>query len=381
MPRKPKPPLTEPDVVQGQKYLRSFQELLRPLADLPAHGNRKFPYDDWVCLLLLHFYNPLLNSLRSLVEATDFQSIQEFVGVKHTSLGSMSESAAQVFDPAYLEPLIEELGSQVAQVCRDRRLEDLPGVPTAVDGSFLRCLPKMVWAVFRKKSGKRGVRLHLHYDILRGIPSAAEIPSALGSEKKSLRKLIQEGKLYLTDRGYIDYRMYQAIHDAGSFFVSRLKDNSTFEVVEERPLTAADRKAGVLRDASVRMGSAFTQGHLTAPVRRIVIAGGEGRKDVVLLTNTDLPAELIGLLYRYRWQVELFFRWFKCILGCRNWLRLTPRGLTLQVYVALLASILIALWTGRKPSRSAFRVIGLYFQGWVGENELTAYLEKLKKTA
>ena len=380
MPRKPKPPLTEPDVVRGQKYLRSFQELLKPLADLPAHGNRKFHYDDWVCLLLLHFYNPLLNSLRSLAEATDFQSIQDFVGVQHTSLGSMSESAAQVFDPAYLEPLIQELGSQVARVCQDKRLEDLPGVPTAVDGSFLRCLPKMVWAVFRKKSDNRGVRLHLHYDIVRGIPSVAEVTSALGSEKKSLRKLIKEGRLYLTDRGYIDYRMYQAIHDAGSFFVSRLKDNSTFEVVEERPLTAADRKAGVLSDAWVRMGSAFTQGHLTAPVRRIVIAGGAGRKDVVLLTNTDLPAELIGLLYRYRWQVELFFRWFKCILGCRNWLSLTPRGLTLQVYVALLASILMALWTGRKPSRSAFRVIGLYFQGWVGENELTAYLDKLKKT-
>jgi hypothetical protein len=381
MARKPKPPLTEPDVVRGQKYLRSFQELLKPLADLPAHGNRKFHYDDWVCLLLLHFYNPLLNSLRSLAEATDFQSIQDFVGVGHTSLGSMSESAAQVFDPAYLEPLIQELGSQVARVCQDKRLEDLPGVPTAVDGSFLRCLPKMVWAVFRKKSDNRGVRLHLHYDIVRGIPSVAEITSALGSEKKSLRKLLQSGRLYLTDRGYIDYRMYQAIHDAGSFFVSRLKDNSMFEVVQERPLTAADRKAGALSDAWVRMGSAFTQGHLTAPVRRIVIAGGAGRKDVVLLTNTDLPAELIGLLYRYRWQVELFFRWFKCILGCRNWLSLTPRGLTLQVYVALLASILIALWTGRKPTRSAFRVIGLYFQGWVGENELTAYLDKLKKTA
>jgi hypothetical protein len=381
MSRKPKPPLSEAGLRQGQKYLRSFQELLRPLADLPAHGNRKFHYDDWVCLLLLHFYNPVLNSLRSLAEATDFQSIQDFVGVGHTSLGSMSDSAARVFDPAYLEAILQEAGRQVERVCRDKRLEDLPGIPTAVDGSFLRCLPKMTWAVFRQKSDKRGVRLHLHYDLVRGLPSAAEITSALGSEKKSLRKLLQEGRLYLTDRGYIDYGMYQAIHDAGSFFVARLKDNSTFEVVEDRPLTEADRQAGVRSDAWVRMGSAFTEGDLTAPVRRVVIAGGQGHRDVVLLTNTDLPAELISSLYRYRWQVELFFRWFKCILGCRNWLSLTPQGLTLQVYVALLASILMALWTGRKPSRSAFRVICLYFQGWVTEKELTAHLDKLKKTA
>jgi hypothetical protein len=381
MARKPKPPLTAADLRQGQKSLRSFQGLLKPLADLPAHGNRKFHYDDWVCLLLLHFYNPVLNSMRSLAEATDFQGIQDFVGVKHTSLGSMSDSAAKVFDPSYLEPIIQELAGQVERVCRDKRLEDLPGVPTAVDGSFLRCLPKMVWAVFRKKSHKRGVRLHLHYDIQRGIPSAAEITAALGSEKKSLRKLLKEGMLYLTDRGYIDYGMYQAIHDAGSFFVSRIKDNSTYEVVEQRPLTADDRKAGVVSDAWVRMGSAFTEGHLTAPVRRVVIAGQEGKKDVVLLTNTDLPAELISALYRYRWQVELFFRWFKCILGCRNWLSLTPQGLTLQVYVALLASILIALWTGQKPTRSAFRVICLYFQGWVSDDELLRHLDNLKKPA
>ena len=330
---------------------------------------------------MLHFYNPVLNSLRSLAEATDFASIQEFVGVKHTSLGSMSDSAAKVFDPSYLESILWEAGQQAQRVCQDKRLDNLPGLPMAVDGSFLRCLPKMVWAVFRKKSDKRGVRLHLHYDILHGIPAAAEITKALGSEKKSLRKLLKEGMLYLTDRGYVDYGMYQAIHDAGSFFVSRIKDNSTYEVVEERLLTKADREAGVVSDAWVRMGSAFTKGQLTAPVRRVVIPGMDGHKDVVLLTNTDLPAEMISILYRYRWQEELFFRWFKCILGCRNWLSLTLQGLTLQVYVALLASILLALWTGMKPTRSAFRAICLYFQGWVNDEELTVRLDKLKKTA
>jgi hypothetical protein len=381
MARQPKPPLTESSVRQGQKYLRSFQELVEPLKDLPAHGNRNFQYDQWVCLLLLHFFNPSLNSLRSLAESTDFESVQEITGVRHVSLGSMSESAGSAFYPGYLEALIQELGAQAQQVCHDKRLENLPGVPTAVDGSFLRCLPKMVWAVFRKKSDKRGVRLHLHYDILRGIPSAAEITKALGSEKKSLRKLLKSGMLYITDRGYIDYGMYQAIHDAKSFFVARIKDNSTFEVVQERPLTDADRAAGVVSDAWVRVGSAFTDGNLTAPVRRVVIAGKDGKEDVVLLTNTDLAAELISVLYRYRWQVELFFRWFKCILGCRNWLSLSPQGLTLQVYVALLASILLALWTGLKPTRTAFRAICLYFQGWATGPELMRRLETLKKLA
>jgi len=334
--------------------------------------------DHWVSLLLLHFFNPILDSMRALQEATDFQNVQDVVGVKHTSLGSMSDSASKVFAPTYLEPILHKVGQMVGKLPKDKRLKNLPGVPMPVDGSFLRCLPKMVWATFRRKSDKRGVRLHLHYDIERGIPSAAEITKALGSEKKSLRKLLQSGRLYITDRGYIDYGLYQAIHDAKSFFVSRLKANSTYEVVEDRPLSKADRQAGVVSDQWVRMGSAFTEGKLTASVRRLVIRG-EDRKEVILLTNTDLSAELVGLLYRYRWQVELFFRWFKCILGCRNWLSLSPTGLTLQVYVALLASMLISLWTGRKPTKRTFRTICLYFQGWVRPEELAAHIRSLKK--
>ncbi len=379
MARKPKLPIRPKDI-QGLKYLQSFERILKPLADLSVHGNRQFCMDHWVCLLLLHFFNPVLNSMRALQQATDFQNIQQVVGVKHTSLGSMSESASKIFDPAYLEPIIQQVGQMVGKLPKDKRLKNLPGVPTAVDGSFLRCLPKMVWATFRKKSDKRGVRLHLHYDIQRGIPSAAEITRALGSEKKSLRKLLQRGKLYVTDRGYIDYGLYQAIYEAGSFFVVRLKDNSSYEGLADRPLSKADRAAGVISDQQVRMGSAFTKGQLTAPVRRVVIRD-EKAKQVILLTNTDLPAELVGLLYRYRWQVELFFRWFKCILGCRNWLSLSRTGLTLQVYVALLASMLVSLWTARKPSRATFRVLCLYFQGWVRPEELTAYIEALKKKA
>jgi hypothetical protein len=378
MARKPKR-RARPEDVRGLKYLHSFEELLKPLADLPVHGNRNFCMHHWVWLLLLHFFNPILDSMRALQEATDFHNIQDVVGVKHTSLGSMSESASKIFDPTYLEPILQEVGHRVQSLPRDRRLDDLPGVPTAVDGSFLRCLPKMVWATFRKKSDKRGVRLHLHYDIQRGIPSAAEITRALGSEKKSLRKLLEAGKLYITDRGYVDYGLYQAIHEAESFFIARLKDNSTYEVLEDRPPSDGDRGAGVVCDQWVRMGSAFTEGKLTAAVRRLVIRG-EDRKEVLLLTDTDLSAELVGLLYRYRWQVELFFRWFKCILGCRNWLSLSPTGLNLQVYVALLASMLVSLWTGRKPTKRTFRTICLYFQGWVRPQELIAHIQALKKT-
>ena len=131
------------------------------------------------------------------------------------------------------------------------------------------------------------------------------------------------------------------------------------------------------------MGSAFTQGHLTAAVRWIVmrVANRDGPSEIILLTNTEVEAEVVALLYRYRWQVELFFRWFKCILGCTHWLSTTYQGVNLQVYVAVLASLLVSLWTGRKPTKRTFEMICLYFQGWATAEELTRHIESLKTAA
>jgi hypothetical protein len=370
----------KPKDIKGLKYLRAFWDVLEPLRDITVHGNREFFMDQYVALLLLHFFNPVLNSLRALQEATGLGNVQEAVGVKRTSLGSMSESAGHVFDPELMVPILESVINQLPDLPRDGRVnwDLLPGRVRAMDGSFLRCLPKMTWAVFRTQSRNRGVKLHLQFDIQTGAPASADITVALGSEKKALRNRLQQGMLYLIDRGYTDYRLFQAIHDSLSCFVARLKSNSTHEVLVDRPLMQSDRQAGVVADQEVRMGSAYTEGHLTAPVRRIVIRDEEGN-EVILLTNTNLPAEIVALLYRYRWQVELFFRWFKCILGCTHWLSTTQTGLTLQVYVALLASLLISLLTGRKPTRRTYRMICLYFQGWASAEELAAHIASLKK--
>lgn len=382
MSRKPRLPIVAKDI-QGLKYLRAFQEVLAPLADVPVHGNRKFHMDEYVALLLLHFFNPVLGSLRALQQATGLENVQEVVGVKRTSLGAMSESAGRVFDPEVMVPILEMVMAQLEPLKRDPRLDTLPGLPVAVDGSFLRCLPKMVWAVFRTQSDNHGARLHLQFDILRGAPIGAEITEALGSEKKVLRKKLKPGQLYILDRGFVEYSLFQAIHDQKGFFVARLKDNSTYEVLEDLPLSEEAKAAGVASDQRVRMGSAFTDGDLTAPVRRLVIIDPQApdKGPVVILTNTELDGEILSLLYRYRWQVELFFRWFKCILGCTHWLSQTRTGLTLQVYVALLASLLIRLWTGRKPTRRTFEMIQLYFMGWAREHELLAHLESLKKVS
>jgi hypothetical protein len=376
--------------LRGLKYLKAFLHVLDPLRRLPAHGNRELLYHQYVSLLLLSCYNPLLDSLRSLQRATELEQVQQALGVKRTSLGSLSESAADVFDPRFLEPILRDVGGRVGRATGqdlDPRLDDLSHAVLAADGSFLRCLPGMTWALFRHQSAHRGVKLHVQVDVGRGSPVEASLTPANAGERKELLKRLRSAVLYVMDRGYVDYSLYQAVHDAGSLFVARLKAHCACRVVGDRLRTAADIRAGVIADQWVEVGSAATDGKLTARVRRLVVrpkgAPADGSKDVVLLTNsTDLPAEAVALIYRWRWQVELFFKWLKCVLGCGgHWVSRSESGLTIQVYVALLASMLLNLWTGARPSKATFQMVCLYFQGWASEAELAHHIDAIRPTA
>jgi IS4 transposase len=92
-----------------------------------------------------------------------------------------------------------------------------------------------------------------------------------------------------------------------------------------------------------------------------------------------LEAEYVALGYRFRWTVELFFRWFKCILGCRHLLSTSQNGITIQLYLGLIASLLISLWTGKKPTKRTLEMLQFYFCGMASEEELLAHIEKLQR--
>ena len=99
---------------------------------------------------------------------------------------------------------------------------------------------------------------------------------------------------------------------------------------------------------------------------------------MVLVTNRlDLDAELLAVAYRYRWAVELFFRWVKCVLGCRHLLSQGINGVRLQVYAAFIASLLISLWVGRAPTKRTYEMLCFYLSGWATEAELIAHIDRL----
>jgi len=218
---------------------------------------------------------------------------------------------------------------------------------------------------------------------LRGVPVGVTVTAGNASEYDQLRALLQAGRLYVIDRGYAEYQLFQDIVDAKSSFIGRLRDNAVWTVIEERPVSAAARAAGVRRDLVVHLGGPQSGAALKQPLRVVEVATGKtdarGNPEVLLLVTDrlDLEAELVALGYRFRWSVELFFRWFKCILGCQHLLSTCRNGVTIQVYLAVMASLLVSLWTGHRPNKRTFEMLCLYFSGWASEEELLAHLAAL----
>jgi hypothetical protein len=382
------PPPRQPQVtaqnLQGLKYFKRLQPLFQPLHDVGTArdhaGNRRLFFDHYASLILLSFFNPVLSSLRAVQRASCLDKVQAKLGGPRTSLGALS-AAARLFDPEPLQAIIGELAQQALPLAAGQDAQLLRGL-TAVDGTLLPALPKMAWALW-VDGQHRAAKMHLHFDVFKGVPSYATVTEGNGNEKKQLRAALQPDRLYVIDRGYAEYQLFQDIIDAKASFIGRVRDNAVFDVVEERPLSAAARQAGVVRDRVVWLGCEESGAVFQQPLRLVEVATGnkdsQGRPEVLLLASDrlDLDAAWIALGYKYRWTIELFFRWFKCILGCQHLFSTCANGVTIQVYLALIASLLIVRWTGHPPTKRTFEMLCLYFQGWASEAELLAHVQQL----
>ena len=395
--RHEKNPIPE-SALRGFKYFKVLSPILQRLHPEKDHHNRKLYFDQYIALFLFYFFNPIVTGLRAIQQVSELKKVQKVLGVKRTSLGSLSE-ASSVFDSQLIAPVIQQLAKQAIPLETDTKLKNIEQMLVAVDGTLLPALPKMLWALWLDDE-HRAAKLHLEFDIIKSIPVRAEVTDANANEKANLRKSLGTGKLYVLDAGYGQYSLFEDISKAKSSFVARLKDNAVWQTIEERPITETDRLAGVQRDMIVRLGSPQCQDDLSSNVRVIEIyhRGSSGRPrrsrvsskktfrttdadyPMLLVTDRmDLSAETIALIYRYRWQIELFFRWFKCILGCSHLLSLSENGVSIQVYCALIASMLITLWTGRKPTKRTFEMLCYHFMGWADDEELFDHIEKLKQ--
>lgn len=373
--------ISEADLA-GFRYLKKLRPLLASLHDSGTArdraGNRKLFYDGYAALLLLYFFSPILTSLRGLQQASELAKVRARLGVGRASLGALSE-APHVFDPALLRRVVVETARRVRHRLPRPDCDALADL-IAVDGTLLPALPRMAWALWQDDR-HRAAKAHVAFEVLRGLPADATVTAGSGPERPQWRRLARPGGFYVVDRGYADYALFRELDALPCRFIARVQENAVFEVIQERPIAPQARAAGVVRDAVVgRLGTEKHNPLLERPMRVVIVErpgprpGDPPRRWVLATNDLELAAELVAIGYRYRWQVELFFRWLKCILRCRHLLSECPRGVEIEVYVALLASILIAARAGLRPTKRTYEMVCLYLSSWASLKELEAHL-------
>ena len=378
--------------LQGFKYFKVLSSLLETLHDSGCArdiaGNRKLHMDQYVSLLLLYMFNPICTSLRSIQKASELKKVQKIFGASRASLGSLSE-ASTVFDSELLQNIIRGLSKKLGNSSQIAGLKN-NDILTAVDGTLIEAMGKMAWATWRQD--RNGIKVHYQYEILKGVPVDMEVTDANYSEKAVLSRNLQADRIYVLDRGYAKYALLEEIVNVKSSFVCRIRDNAVWQTIEEKELSDKAVKEGIVFDKIVELGGPTAKTKLKN-IRIVAVKcnpkpqscrpggrGGPKQGQIILIATDrmDLEPETIAAIYKHRWTIEIYFRFFKHVLGCRHLLSHNQNGIELQMYAAIIACMLIALWTGRKPTLRTYEMVCWYFSGMADEEELIAHIASLK---
>ena len=368
------------DELSNWKLVEHFQSVLLPrlAASDPVPSEldprRRLAAADYFSLHLFRLLNPLVNSMRGLCAATKFRKMRQ-VCEHPVSTAAFSE-AQHLFNPELLGQIVRELATQARGTVEfgDAQVRAAVATLTLVDGTVLRAVNRMAWA---PASGSGcAIRLNLHFSAFDQIPLDWSITPGKTSELKEWRKMIQPGSFHVGDRLYSENHLHlKQLQKERVDFVVRLKGNVIRSARgEPAALSVEDQQAGVVSDQMEELGCLGG-----GPVLRIVEIHAEGRVLVLATTRQDLPAALIGLIYRYRWQIELFFKWFKTMLPCQHWLAESPAGVTIQIYCVMIAALLLLLWTGQRPTKRQMEALRFYWAGFIEADELLAALASQKK--
>lgn len=389
-----------PETVQGTGLVSILQKHVQGLRGDPPHGNQQLFLDDVFIAYLLAFFNPTIRSLRIIEDFSQTQQAQKHLTTTKICKSTLSDFN-QLVDPTRLEPILAVLRAELQQRQADGRVH-APGLNSvlqqviAADGTFLHAAADVAWAVCSRnqRAGQRyRARLDLQVDVRTWLPEVIAVPDPGESEANSAAHHIQADAIYVYDRGYISYNLLTAHYrqtgpaqwESHADFVLRLKtatakNSIAFEVISTRELTPAAQAAGIISDRIVRSPGLREQFGLEVELREIILQGSDG-KEVRLLTNRlDLEAEIIALLYRHRWQIELFFRWLKSYAHFNHLISHSAGGVRLHFHVALIGVMLMYLKTGYRPSKYMLALLSMVAQGATMEEILPILAERERRS-
>jgi hypothetical protein len=369
--------LSERDLKQW-KLIGEFRERLEELGkDHPEHPGwqdrrRKLQQFDYLSLFLFTLVNPVISSFRAASAASQLERVQQEVCSRASCRSCLSE-AQHLLDPQLLEKLLASLSQEIpGQMPKDPRAAWQLWL--ARDSSIFAATHRMFWA--RHGAGKAGrhnhaVRFHVSFHLWDEKPERVAVTAGRVCERKVWREQLQAGATYVGDRYYAeDYKMFDRLQKHSCQFVLRLRDEAVARVLEDNPVDEQSRQAGVLSDQWVQLGS--SKRYQTGRLRLITVRKPSG-VPMRLISNIapdQMSCQQIKTLYRRRWQIECFFRWIKCLVGCRHWLAESPQGVATQLYLAVIAGLLLQLVLGRRPNQRLWERLQFYLMGWASVDEL-----------
>ena len=235
----------------------------------------------------------------------------------------------------------------------------------------------MAWALYgggREGCVNNAVRLHVSFDLIKDAPAQVKITPGKTCERAALRADLQPGAAFVGDRYFSEhYALFGELSAKNCRYVIRLLDHGVApEIIEELPVSAADARSGIERQAMVILGK-----HARSETLRLIWLRGCTGQLIHLVTNLrpeELCAADIALLCKKRWQIEYFFRWIISLMGCGHWLAESPRGVAVQLYLALIGALLLQLDLGRRPGKRIWELLQWRLLGMMDEETLNKLL-------
>jgi len=328
--------MAKPD--DSEKDCTTFDMLFQPIRaflekherDHPPHHREKLHFKGFVRLLVYHFTKGCESGRQLLTDVSTAASELGLGKVKHSTFFD----AFQRFPVAWFASLLFFLLTAV--VWKAIPELDALGKLYCVDGSVFPAVATMLWAEYT--SQHQAIRLHLCFELNRMIPVHFLVDTGKSNEKKALLQMLETGVTYIADRGYYSFPLLATIATAQAFFVFRAKANLVYTRVERLPVNLPDTVWHLFRhvtDQRVHLTNAKDR-----PVYRL-ISFWVGQERYLILTNRlDLTTFQIILLYAYRWQVELIFRFLKRSMNGLHLLSHSKGGATIHFYALLITSLL-----------------------------------------
>jgi hypothetical protein len=344
------------------RQLAQFVQQLRQRERDAAHGNRRLFLSDLFVAQLLAFHQPTVRSLRTLDALSSTPTAQQLLQVPRLPRSTVSDTNALV-DPTLLQPLLNDLARRVDGRHLPHELDLLVKRLVAVDGTFLRIVGELTWTLRQRTDNGRVVskpRLDVQLDVATGVPRFAVLSGRDRSECNAARLHIEAGRIYVADKAYFGFDLLRDWLAGGADFVVALTSQMRFTPeADPPPGDGAPAPDNVLSDRCGQLGGCDHSHPPTQRLREVVLrrADGEPLRLLTSLTDPALSATLIGELYRHRWQIELFFRWLKSCAQFRHAISHSQNGLSAALYVALIATLLSAIATGRRPSKYALAAL------------------------